>query len=258
LVQPHTWGIVRPQQVLVITVFAAVNARYLVAGHALARARGTVTYAQYLHAGFAQLSLAAFLAVVMVIVGHRLLHARGGGAGTAVPGGAWLTTLELTLLLLSGVALASCWQRLHVYEVAYGYTYLRMGVEIAQLAALCLLVLTAVKAARRSWRGWAASVTASAFAFVVLVPWLDADLLVARGNVERAALARAGEGDPFAWAELDVAYLADLSEDARPALAHPLFRQSPELAADIERAWAARAAPRTPGWRGLRGLGGRR
>src|SRR4029078_3601376 len=97
------------------------------AGHALARAHGTVTYAEYLHAGFAQLLVAAALAVLTVGVGHRLVGARGPDVVKAPSSkaGVWLGAIETTLLALTCVTLLSCWQRVRIYEVAYRYTYLR-------------------------------------------------------------------------------------------------------------------------------------
>jgi hypothetical protein len=149
---PVTWGTILLQLIAVFGLFAVVNAKVLFAGHALARAHGTVTYARYLHAGFAQLSLATLLAVVTILVGHQLVR-RGLGPAAPTPGGAWLAGIETTLIGLTGVALASSWQRLSVYEVAYGYTYLRLMVGMGQAAVLALLLLTAAKAIRRGWRG---------------------------------------------------------------------------------------------------------
>ena len=48
-------------------------------------------------------------------------------------GGKVLVGVELALLALVGVTLASCAHRLALYEEAYGYTYLRLGVWFLQL-----------------------------------------------------------------------------------------------------------------------------
>ena len=256
LVRPFTWGVVLVQVAAVFSVFAAVNAKYLFAGHALTRAHGTVTYAEYLHAGFAQLSIATALAIVAVAVGHRLLRARGAGeaAGARIPGGLWLGALETLVLALTCVALLSCLQRLRIYEDAYGYTYLRLGVGFFQLGVLGVLLITVGKALARSWRGWGCSIVGAAFALVTAASWFNADLYIARANVDRAEAWCDCVADPFAWKELDADYLANLSEDASPVLGHPFFQRHAELAGELSYAWAERARMhREGGWRSFRG-----
>lgn len=255
LVRPLTWGIVLAQLCVVFALFGAANAKVLFAGHALARARSTVTYAQYLHSGFAQLSIATLLAVVTVVVGHILLRPRGG---SRVPGGAALATLEAVLLALTSVALLSSFLRVRVYETAYGYTHLRLGVEVLQLGVLVLLAFTVLKSIVRGWRGFGAAVTSAGFVLVVGAAWFDADLYVARGNVDRAEAARTSQADRYAWKELDVAYLTALSPDAAPVLDHPYFALDAATADGLRSAWTDRTrARRREGWRAFRGSGRR-
>jgi hypothetical protein len=256
-VRPLTWGVVLLQVGVVFAVFAAVHARELFAGHALARAAGTVTYAEYLHAGFTRLLCATVLAIATVVLGHVLLRDRGASSNARaglVPGGRGLTALEVALLGLVGIALASSWQRSTIYEVAYGYTYLRLAVRFIEVAIGGLIALTAIKAALRSWRGYAVAVASLGLLTVLGAACFNADLYIARENVARAAVARAGNGDPYAWKTLDVGYLEDLTRDALPVLDDPYFAGAPDTAAQLRDAWVQKA-PR--GWRSYRGLGGR-
>ena len=243
ILNPGTWGVVLSQIALVFLVFAAVNVRTLFGGHAFTRAAGTATYAEYLHAGFAQLSVASFLAIVMVAAGHRMLRVPGEAI---VPGGARLAAVEVALLGLAGVALLSCVQRLRIYQAAYGYTHLRLAVAFCQLAVFGLLALSAVKATRRGWRGYPVAVTVFGVVGLLVAAWFDADLYVARGNVARAAAVRAGTADPFAFRQFDVDYLGDLSRDAMPVLSDPFFQNEPEIAGALRERWL-RGAPQ--GWR---------
>ena len=244
-VRTLTWGVALAHVVAVFGLYVGANAGTLFAGHAHVRARGTVTYAEYLHEGFAQVSVATLLAVSCVVLGHVLLRPRDGGARVA--GGKALVAVELALLVLVGVTLASCAHRLAIYEEAYGYTYLRLGVWVMQLGVAGMLVMTAARCLARGWRGWGTALVWSGVAFALLAGSIDADGWIARRNVARA---RAG-------ASLDVGYLAELSEDARGVL--------PEVnAVDIDaaqylgQAWGASAADHHKhGWRALRGLGAR-
>jgi hypothetical protein len=139
------------------------------------------------------------------------------------------------------VTLASCWQRLAVYEDAYGASRLRLGVLVAQIFVLGVLLLTLAKVLLPRWRGYASGVVILAGLVAVAASHFNADAYVATRNLDRAA---AGS-----W--LDEDYLASLSADARPALAHPVVVARPDLA---DRLAAAYLAPRTGDWRELRGL----
>jgi hypothetical protein len=262
-VRPLTWGVVLAQVALVFALFAVVHARELFAGHEFARAAGTVTYAEYLHAGFTRLLCATVLAVATVVLGHILLRPRAVSGGAArddsladepIPGGRAIAGLEGVLLGLVGVALASCWQRSSIYEIAYGYTYLRLAVRFIELGVLGLVALTLVKSVARSWRGYEVGVAALGLVVLLAAACFNADLYVARGNVARAADVETGSGSPYAWKTLDQDYLAGLSRDALPVLQEPYFVAAPNLANGLRESWTSKT-PR--GWRSFRGLSGR-
>lgn len=244
-VRTLTWGVALAHVVAVFGVYVIANAGTLFAGHAHLRAHGTVTYAEYLHQGFVQVSVATLLAVACVVAGHTLLRPRSGDRRVA--GGKGLAGIELALLALVGVTLASCAHRLALYEEAYGYTYLRLGVWFLQLGVAGLLVMTAARCLARGWSGWSTALVWSGVAFALLAGSTNADAWIARRNVDRA---RAG-------APLDVGYLGSLSEDARGVL--------PEVTAiDVDashtlaQAWhRSESMHRYHGWRSLRGLGSR-
>jgi hypothetical protein len=242
-VRTLTWGVVLGHIVAVFGVYVGANAGSLFVSHAQLRSHGTSTYAEYLHEGFTQVSAATLLAVACVVLGHILLRPRAGT--TRIAGGKAIVAIELTLLGLVGVTLASCAHRLALYEEAYGYTYLRLGVWLLQLGVAGLLAMTAARCFARSWRGWGTALVWAGVFFAVLAGTVDADGWIARRNVTRA---RDG-------ARLDVEYLAGLSEDARGVL--PAVRAiDQDAAAELDEAWrASMSAHRGHGWRARRGLG---
>jgi hypothetical protein len=244
-ITPLTLGIVLTHVVAVFGLFVVANAGTLFATDSHLRAHGTITYARYVHEGFTQVSIATLLAVACVAAGHALLRHRERSAH--VPGGRALMGVELTLLVLVGITLASSAHRLSLYEAAYGYTYLRLGVWLLQIGVAGLLAMTAARCVARRWNGWTTALAWAAAAFLVLAGSIDADGWIARRNVERA---RGGGA-------LDVEYLASLSEDARDTL--PALRTvDPESAEMLEEAWRdSRARHHETDWRSARGLGSR-
>jgi two-component system, OmpR family, sensor histidine kinase BaeS len=252
-VRPLTWAIVLGQVIVVFAVYVLANVRSLFEGHAYLRAAGTETYAGYVHSGFIQVSMATLLAVACVVGGHLVLRPRLGASSrrgsppARIAGGWGLVAVELGLLALVGLTLASCVHRLALYEEAYGYTYLRLGVRLLQLGIGGLLTLTAARCLARGTAAWPSALTWSAVLFTVVAGSVDADGWIASHNVARA---RAG-------ATLDTDYLASLSEDAAGVL--------PEVAA-IDRdtaeylrsSWQDQRAEHTQhGWRSRRGIGAR-
>ncbi len=240
-----TWAMVVGQVTAVFALFVAANLRHLFGGAALVRAPGSLTYASYLHAGFGQLLLAATLSVCLVLVGHAAVRPRGVHA-SAVPGGALLITLESALLVLTGVTLASCAQRLEIYENAYGASHLRLGVAFIQLGIFGVLALTLAKVLHRTWDGHSGATITLFAALAVLASGLDTDAYIAQRNLDRAA----------AGSELDISYLRTMSPDAAGVLAHPVVTRDSELAAALRETFCAPRASRD--WRATRGMSPRR
>ena len=241
-VTPLTWGLVVAQVGAVFAVFVAVHADTEFGGHSVIVAdRSGLTYARHLHAGFYQLLLATLLSVCLVLVGHALLRARLMGTTPLtppqepmpVPGGAMLSLLEAGLLVLTGLTLASCMQRLKLYEEAYGATHQRLAVAFIGLAVAGLLLCALGMAVFRSFRGFAGTAMAAFAACALGASFFDADAYVARTNLDRVSRG----------AVLDERYLALLSADACAVADHPALADG-ALRARLVRAWAANETPK--------------
>jgi hypothetical protein len=249
-VSPLTWGLVIGQVAAVFGVFVVVHADTEFGGHAVVRERSWLTYSSHLHAGFYQLMLATVLSVCLVLAGHGILRARvtgamarAEGATSAVPGGPILSALESALLVLTGLTLVSCAQRLKLYEEAYGATHLRLGVAFVGIAVFGLLLCTLGKAIVRSFRGFVGSALGTLTACALAASAFDADAYVARTNLDRVAHG----------AVLDEGYLSTLSADACTEANHPAL-SDPQLRARLLRAWSAHQTTGDP--RAFRGLTG--
>ncbi len=237
-----TWAMVLAQVAAVFAVYVGVSVPRFFRTHELLRAAGE-TYSGYLHAGFFQLLCAATLSVCLVLAGHFLVRPSTGERTGPVPGGAKLKAVECTLLGLTGVTLASCVERLALYEQAYGATYLRLGVAFVDLAVGVVLVLTVVKSLRRGWTGYASALLVGVAAVGVAAASFDADGYVARRNLDRAQRG----------AVLDLPYLESLGSGACTALDHPYLRAHPADRAAARDAWRATESSGR-GWRSMRGL----
>ncbi|EWC62501.1 hypothetical protein UO65_2188 [Actinokineospora spheciospongiae] len=189
--------------VLLFTGFVAVQLRVLFGGgeHVL-RTTG-LTYAEYARGGFWQLLVVTVLTLAVVGIAARVAP-----RDTAVERG-WLRALLGGLVALTLVIVASALVRMWTYQQTYGFTVLRLQVEVVELwlGLVCLLVLVAGARLRAGWLPGA--VLVSALLAVFGVGLLDPERFVAERNVARYA----------ETGNLDLVYLSRLSPDAVPALA---------------------------------------
>jgi hypothetical protein len=166
-----------------------------------------LTPAEYARSGFFQLCWASALLVAYLGL-VRSLAAPGVMAQRPVRLLAgWVPVLALGLVAVS-------LRRMALYDQAFGLTMLRLAVVAAALWLGVVLILIAVRnlvaGSRPNWMFGAAG--AAAVALVLAADLLDPEAFVVRHNLGRAA----------GGAEVDVAYLAGLSDDAVPAIAGSL------------------------------------
>ncbi|MFA9404023.1 MAG: DUF4153 domain-containing protein, partial [Anaerolineales bacterium] len=103
---------------LLFALFVGVQFRYLFGGEANITAAG-YTYADYARNGFGELVWVAFLGMGLIMaLGY--FGKRGESRQRS-----WFNGLSTGLVVMLGVILVSAWQRLLLYEGAYGFTELR-------------------------------------------------------------------------------------------------------------------------------------
>lgn len=101
-------------------VFLVAQLTALFGGHAYLRRTTGLTYADYVHQGFGQLTVATALTLAVIATAVRRASRH-----TATER-AWLRILLGLLCALTLVVVASALYRMHVYEEAYGFTRLRV------------------------------------------------------------------------------------------------------------------------------------
>jgi two-component system, OmpR family, sensor histidine kinase BaeS len=188
---------------LVFAAFLVAQATVVFGGHEYLRETTGLTYAEYVHQGFGQLTVATALTLLVVWAAAR----KASRATTADR--AWL---RVSLGLLCGqtlVVVASALHRMSIYQDAYGFTRLRLLVPVFEgwLGLLVLAVLAGGIALRARWLPRFALVSGSV-ALLGLAA-VNPDAWIAERNLDRYA----------ETGKLDVVYLQDLSDDAVPTLA---------------------------------------
>jgi signal transduction histidine kinase len=189
----------------VFVVFLAAQAAVVFGGHDYLERTTGITYADYVHQGFGQLTVATVLTLLVAWAASRR-------AGQERADQLWLRGALGTLCTLTLVVVASALYRMHVYQEAYGYTTLRLVVDVFEgwLGLVVLAVMVAGALGRRRWLPRIALVT-GAIALLGLAA-VNPDAWVADRNIDR-------------WEEsgtLDIDYLASLSADAAPVIAERL------------------------------------
>ncbi|HSB89974.1 MAG TPA: DUF4173 domain-containing protein [Anaerolineales bacterium] len=216
--------------------FVGVQFAYLFGGEANIYAAG-YTYAEYARRGFGELVAVGFLSLGLIYAlaaVTRRPEARSRRAFAA---------LSALLVLLVLVMLVSAWQRLSLYEGAYGFSRLRTYTHVAlpwlglAFAAFLILLLSG------RLRAVAPVGLALALGFTLSLNAVNVDAFIASHNIQRME----------AMGDLDVSYLLQLSDDAVPALANLARGADEAVRADLlpqlacRRATLLRAA-RDQGW----------
>jgi len=131
------------------------------------------------------------------------------------------------------VMLVSAYQRLGLYEAAYGFSRLRTYTHVFLVWIGLLLIATIVLEILHQERKFALAMLAASIGFAASLPLLNVDGFIVRQNIQREINGAAAE-------DLDAQYFIQLSDDAIPVLADALH--SPTLPDSIHQKVAAALA----------------
>ena len=188
--------------------FVAVQFTYFFGGQANITVEG-YTYAEYARRGFFELLVVSVLTLGLIL-GLRELTRRETVRQSRLFNG--LSSLMVSLVL---VILASAFQRLRLYEAAYGYTQLRLYSHVFMVWLALVFVWFLVTLWRRPDL-FAVGAFVAAIGFLVTLNVINPDAFIVRQNLARYQ----------ATGKLDAYYLTTLSEDAVPALVRALDQTS--------------------------------
>ena len=195
--------------VAVFLAFVSAQASAMWGGHEFVQNTTGLSYADYVHQGFAQLTIATALTLATIALAVRK-------APRATAQDRLLLRLALgSLSVLTLVVVASALYRMSVYQQAYGFTVLRVLVDAFEVWLGLLVVLVMVAGVKLS--GWwlPRAALASGAALLLAVGVANPEAWVAEQNIARYQES----------GKLDVAYLATLGADATPIIVEELPRQ---------------------------------
>jgi hypothetical protein len=242
--------------------FMVIQAAYLFGGLYTLTQSG-MTYADYARRGFFELIAVAFLSI-----GLLWLLINRTRRDLAWHGPAFNSSGALLIFLTLGL-LGSAFQRMWLYEQAYGFTHLRIYTHVFMLWLVVLLglLLATLFSGKLRWFPFGGFV--SALVVLALLTLADPETIIVRANVARyqatgnpdligagADPVEEGYGSYRPSREIDSGYLARLSPDATPALieALPLLPPAEQAAIraglDDQRDWLVKEAAHSgwPGW----------
>jgi hypothetical protein len=211
--------------VLLFAVFVAIQFRYFFGGQTNIGVQG-YTYSDYARKGFGELVGVALFSLLLFLGLSAIARRQDRNQKRA------FSALGIGMVALVGVMLVSAFQRLGLYEAAYGFSRLRMYTHVFMIWLGVLLAAVVLLELLRRERLFPLAALLASLGFAATLLLVNVDATIVRQNVRRAA---AGGG-------LDVATLATLSNDALPALARAY--QSPSLPAGTRAAVGAALACR--------------
>ena len=223
-----TWRLGSIEGLVVLAVLDAIFAAFAVAQAIAAtgaagdtlRSAG-VTYADYARSGFFQLLWVAGITALILILFSRITGLTDPTTKRAFE---VLSQIAVALTLLIVVV---AFQRLSLYEDAYGFTMLRLYSHIFAVWIAAVFLLLAADMAglfrRRRWFVGAASI--SAMAVLMSLNLLNPEAIVVALNVDHAQSTH--------W--IDAQYFAELSSDATPALLAGRAQLEVSAAGDVRR-----------------------
>lgn len=197
--------------VVLFAVFVIIQFQYFFGGQVNINIEG-YTYSEYARKGFGELVAVAFFSLLLLLGLGAITRRETEGQRKA------FSTLGVTLVGLVLVILVSAFQRLVLYEFAYGFSRLRTYTHVFMIWLGLLLVTVVVLEALRRERSIGLTMVLALLGFVVSLGILNVDAFIVRQNVQREIQGSGDETFTQGRPDLDAQYFLDLSDDAVPAL----------------------------------------
>lgn len=187
----------------VFAVFLVAQATVIFGGHDYLERTTGLTYAEYVHQGFGQLTVATALTLLVVWAASR--KAPRESAEDRM----WIRISLGVLCALTLVVVASALYRMDVYQDAYGFTSLRVLVDVFEgwLGVLVIATMIGGLSFKAPWLPRFGLF--SGIAMLLALAAINPEAWVAKQNIERYE----------STGRIDWTYLQTLSDDAVPTLA---------------------------------------
>lgn len=197
--------------VILFIAFVIVQFQYFFGGQANISLEG-YTYSEYARKGFGELVTVAFFSLLLLL-GLGAITRRETEAQRRV-----FSMLGVGLVGLLLVTLVAAFQRLTLYEMAYGFSRLRTYTHVFMSWLGLLLVAVVVLEIRRRERAVGFAMILASLGFVLSLSLLNVDAFIVKQNVQREIRSTTDKTFAHGRADLDTQYFLDLSDDAIPPL----------------------------------------
>jgi hypothetical protein len=190
-------------------VFVFIQFQYFFGGLTNIQIDG-YTYSEYARRGFGELVTVAFFSLLLILSANGVTRRETKTQRRVFSG------LGIGIVALVLVMLVSAFQRLVLYETAYGFSRLRTYTHVFMIWLALLLVAVAVLEILNRERAFALAAVIASLGFALSLGIMNVDGFIVQQNVDRTV-----RGEDF-----DASYLMELSADAVPALAAAYQTQS--------------------------------
>jgi hypothetical protein len=212
-------AIVLGSVVILFVAFVAIQFQYFFGGQTNIHIDG-YTYAEYARKGFGELVMVAFFSLLLLL-GLGAITRRDTESQRRT-----FSSFGVTLVALVLVMLVSAFQRLMLYETAYGFSRLRTYTHVFMIWLALLLVVVVVLEIMRRERAAGLAMVLASLGFVISLTLLNVDAFIVKQNVQREIRNAADKSLTQGRVDLDAQYFLDLSDDAVPALASAFQNKS--------------------------------
>jgi hypothetical protein len=211
--------------VILFIVFVVIQFQYFFGGQANISIEG-YTYSEYARRGFGELVTVAFFSLLLLLgLGAITRRATESQRRT-------FSILGVGLVALLIVMLIAAFQRLVLYEAAYGFSRLRTYTHVFMIWLGLLLVAVVILEVLRRERAVALAMILASLGFIVSLNLLNVDAFIVRQNLQREIRSTTDTTFARGRADLDAQYFLDLSDDAIPPLVNAF--QSKALPASVK------------------------
>ena len=217
-------GIVMGSVAVLFAMFVLIQFRYFFGGQANISAAG-FTYSEYARRGFGELVAVALITLVLLMVLSSVTRRESAAQRRTFSG------LGALLVILVMVMLVSAYQRLLLYEEAYGFSRLRAYTHVFLVWIGLLLAATAVLEVLKRELAFTFALVITALGFAASLAFLNVDAFIVTHNVGRENTVHVG-GSARETAELDAHSFVQLSDDGTPALVRAFL--APETPAPVK------------------------
>jgi len=203
---------------VLFVAFVVVQFQYFFGGQANISIEG-YTFSEYARKGFGELVTVAFISLLLLLGLGAITHRQTETERRVFSGfGVGLVGLVIVMLV-------SGYQRLVLYEIAYGFSRLRTYTHAFMIWLGLLLVVVVVLEMLRRERAVGLVMVLAALGFVISLSALNVDAFIVRQNIQREIRGQA-KTSAEARVDLDVNYFLGLSDDAVPPLVSALHFKS--------------------------------